>query len=144
MNLMELPMAHLHAHPRNSNRMAPELLDKLKLHLQRSDRYPPIIVRPYPQANLANGETAQGHYQLLDGHHRVRALRELGRTTARCVVWEVDDAQALELLATLNRLQGKDDPRARAALVDDWQQRCGWIYKPCHSACPRMPRRWKD
>jgi hypothetical protein len=33
------------------------------------------------------------------------------------VVWEVDDADALLLLATLNRLEGSDDPRKRAALL---------------------------
>jgi hypothetical protein len=32
-------------------------------------------------------------------------------------VWEVDDAEARLLLATLNRLEGRDDPSARAALV---------------------------
>ncbi len=44
-------------------------------------------------------------------------LRRLGHTHADCVVWDVDDAQALLLLATLNRLEGDDDPRKRAAIV---------------------------
>jgi len=37
--------------------------------------------------------------------------------SVRCVVWEVDDAEALTLLATLNRLQGQDDPKKRAKLL---------------------------
>jgi len=56
-------------------------------------------------------------YQILNGHHRARVLRDLGHTRARCDVWEVDDEEARLLLATLNRLEGRDDPSARAALV---------------------------
>ena len=44
-------------------------------------------------------------------------LRDLGHTHARCDVWEVDDKEARVLLATLNRLEGRDDPAARARLV---------------------------
>jgi len=56
-------------------------------------------------------------YQILNGHHRARVLRQLGHTRARCDVWEVDDDEARLLLATLNRLEGRDDPSARAHLV---------------------------
>jgi len=56
-------------------------------------------------------------YQILDGHHRAKALRHLGREHAECVIWQADDREALVLLATLNRLQGQDDPRKRADLV---------------------------
>lgn len=106
MDLIEIGLEDLRAHPGNSNVMGEGLLAKLMGHLERTDRYPPVIVRPH-----------EGAYQILDGHHRVLALRRLGRSSARCVVWEVDDEAALMLLATLNRLQGHDDPRKRAALV---------------------------
>ncbi len=56
-------------------------------------------------------------YQILNGHHRAEVLRELGHTRARCDVWEVDDDEARVLLATLNRLEGRDDPSARGRLV---------------------------
>jgi len=56
-------------------------------------------------------------YQILNGHHRAGVLRQLGHTRARCDVWEVDDEEARLLLATLNRLEGRDDPSARAHLV---------------------------
>ncbi len=127
MDMVLLPMAQLQAHPKNSNRMSPALFGKLKEHLKRSDRYPPIIVRRLPPEATSSSQPGEStpQYQLLDGHHRVAALRELGVTQARCVVWDVDDAGALELLATLNRLQGKDDPKARAALVEELRARCG-------------------
>ena len=107
MNTTHLSLDNLHAHPANSNVMPEPLLAKLVEHLRTADRYPPIIVRP-------SGEG----YQILDGHHRVIALRRLGRIEARCDVWDVGDDEALLLLATLNRLQGHDDPRKRASLVD--------------------------
>jgi hypothetical protein len=56
-------------------------------------------------------------YQLLNGHHRAEVLRRLGHSHARCDVWEVDDDEARLLLATLNRLEGRDDPASRARLV---------------------------
>jgi len=104
-----LPLDHLHPHPRNANVMPEAYLDKLVAQLERTDRYPPLIVRPHPEHHR--------QYQLLDGHHRAKALRRLGRTHARCEVWDVDEAEALVLLASLNRLQGRDQPRKRAALL---------------------------
>ncbi len=107
MNIQPIPIDQLHDHPHNSNVMPEALFEKLVGHIAASDRYPPVIVRPH-----------DGAHQVLDGHHRVRALRRLNRAEARCVVWDVDDDEALRLLATLNRLEGRDDPRKRAALVD--------------------------
>ena len=64
-------------------------------------------------------------YQLLNGHHRKRVLEQLEHTHADCVVWQVDDEQALLLLATLNRLCGQDDPYQRAELLEKLSQRIG-------------------
>ncbi len=108
-HVLLLPLAHLHAHPMNSNVMPEPALAKLVEHIRQTDRYPAVIVRPHP--------TLAGQYQVLDGHHRVEALGRLSRTEAACQVWPVSDAEALTLLATLNRLQGRDDPLRRAALV---------------------------
>lgn len=103
-----IPLDQLNAHPANSNVMHDHLLDGLTEHVRRTGRYPPLIVRPQ----------ADGYYQILDGHHRALALRRLDIDHARCVVWQADDHEALLLLATLNRLEGRDDPRKRAALVN--------------------------
>jgi len=98
-------------HPLNSNVMEPDLQAKLRAHIKRTGRYPFLVVRPHPDE--------PGKYQVLDGHHRVAVLRDLGHIEARCDVWEVDDREAKLLLATLNRLQGQDQPRKRAELVHE-------------------------
>jgi ParB-like chromosome segregation protein Spo0J len=107
--LVRIPLSRLRAHPQNANRMDEAFLDKLAANILREDNYPPLIVRPHPQHT--------GDYELLDGHQRCGALARLGFADARCYVWPCDDATALVLLATLNRLEGQDDPRLRAELL---------------------------
>lgn len=104
-----IPLDLLDNHPDNANRMGDDLLGKLVAHIRDTGNYPPLIVRPHPQH--------AGRYQILDGHHRVKALHKLGRTEARCEIWEVDEAKSDLLLLTLNRLCGVDDPYRRGALL---------------------------
>lgn len=145
MTLQWIPLEALEPHPENANRMPPRLLEKLKGHIRRTGLYEPLVVRPLGgdcrlqnvdcrmegqgsaavagslQSAIPNlqstGGAPPGRYQILNGHHRARALGDLGHTHARCDVWEVDDDEARVLLATLNRLEGRDDPTARALLV---------------------------
>ena len=112
-----IPLAALRAHPANSNVMPEAKLAKLREHIRATGHYPPLVVRPAPNEAHA--------YQVLDGHHRWRALEALGRDEADCVVWPVDDAAALTLLATLNRLEGADEPKRRAALVGQLHEALG-------------------
>lgn len=114
MEIVEIELAQLEAHPLNSNVMGAEMVAKLAAHLKRTGRYPPVIVRRVGGSEAASGGEK---HQILDGHHRVAALRSIGASRARCVVWEVDDEEALLLLATLNRLSGQDDPRKRSKLI---------------------------
>lgn len=101
----------LRPHPLNANVMGEELRAKLRAHISRTGRYPFIVVRPHPDE--------PEEFQVLDGHHRVEILRELGHTEARCDVWNVDDREAKLLLATLNRLEGADVPVRRAQLIHE-------------------------
>ncbi len=117
MNTQTIPLNQLRAHPNNSNVMPEALVDKLASHIQRTGRYPPLIVRPFRDPDFNCPPGANDYYQILDGHHRARALKEAGKDSAECVVWQADDQEALLLLATLNRLQGQDDPRKRAKLL---------------------------
>jgi ParB-like chromosome segregation protein Spo0J len=107
----QIPLDDLLSHPLNSNVMSSEYREKLLAHIRRTSRYPFLVVRPHP------GEP--GKYQVLDGHHRISVLRELEHAEARCDVWDVDDREAKLLLATLNRLEGQDQPLRRAQLLHE-------------------------
>ena len=106
-----IPLTDLMPHPLNANRMSDEMREKLRAHIKRTGRYPYLIVRPHPDQ--------PDKYQVLDGHHRIAVLQELGHVDALCDVWEVDDREANLLLATLNRLEGQDIPIRRAQLVHE-------------------------
>jgi ParB-like chromosome segregation protein Spo0J len=73
---------------------------KLIRNIERTGRYEPLVVRPHPGR--------EGFFQVINGHHRLQALKELGHEAADVVVWDIDDAQVQILLATLNRLTGND------------------------------------
>ena len=115
MELKEIPLSELQVHPDNANVMSRDVLGKLKGHIAGHGNYEPLIVRRHPR----QGEG----YELLNGHHRKLVLEELGYTTASCIVWEVNDEEAMLLLATLNRLTGDDDLRKRAALLEKLTRR---------------------
>ncbi|MBI1370291.1 MAG: hypothetical protein GC162_16775 [Planctomycetes bacterium] len=141
MQIVDIALSQLRAHPSNSNVMPEGLLAKLAGHIERTGHYPPLIVRELcaegaddsegastsgpPSPRPSPGGRGSEIYQVLDGHHRWKVLERLGRAAASCVVWEVDDAGALVLMSTLNRLQGADDPHRRAALICELRERTG-------------------
>lgn len=131
MQLHDLLLNQLEPHPNNTNVMSASLFEKLMRHIEQTGQYPPLIVRPLfrdHEPTHAGDDTPDPdtpRYQLIDGHHRARALEKLGRATARCVIWHVDDEQTLMLLATLNRLEGRDDPHKRADLLKTLHDRKG-------------------
>jgi len=112
--LLRLPLDRLRPHPANANVMDEERLEKLAENIRREGDTPPLVVRPHPEE--------QGSYQILDGHQRLDILRRLGHQEATCYVWPCDDRTALVLLATLNRLEGQDDPLKRAELLRELTQ----------------------
>lgn len=113
--IISIKLDRLVAHPANPNRMSTATLAKLKSHIERTGNYEPIIVRPHPERSDC--------FEILNGHHRIKALKELGCRHADCVVWQVDDDEALVLLATLNRLAGSDDVHKKSALFKNLNQR---------------------
>jgi len=98
--VQSISLDRLIAHPDNPNRMSKGNFSKLVRNIERTSLYEPLIVRRQP---------GQGEYfQIINGHHRLEALRKLGYAAADCVVWDIDDEQVDVLLATLNRLCGSD------------------------------------
>jgi hypothetical protein len=106
--IIRIPLDKLLPHPENPNRMAKANFEKLKRHIKQSHNYEPLIVRKHPEI--------ENHFQIINGHHRADALKQIGETFANCVEWDVDDDAARLLLATLNRLGGKDELAPKASL----------------------------
>ena len=107
--ISHIPLDKLVPHPGNPNRMSRANFEKLVRNIERTGRYEPLVVRPCPGQH--------GYFQIINGHRRCEALRRLGHETAEAVVWDVDDEQTDILLATLNRLQGRDTLERKLALL---------------------------
>jgi len=102
-----IPIDKLTAHPGNPNRMSKRNFARLVRNIERTGRYEPLVVR------------RQGDdFQIINGHHRSLALKQLGYDTADAVVWDVDDAETDILLSTLNRLGGSDVLDKKLALLE--------------------------
>ena len=117
MQIEQIALDKLIAHPANANVMDETLLSKLQTQIQRSGRYEPLLVRKHP--------TQPDGYELINGHHRKKVLERLEDTEAHCIVWPLSDDEALLLLAGINRLHGRDDPVKRAKLLEQLQKNIG-------------------
>jgi ParB/RepB/Spo0J family partition protein len=109
--IVSLPLHKLYPHPDNANRMSKVKFNKLIQHIKTTGQYEPLVVRKHP--------TKENTYQILNGHHRLRALRKLKHTCADCVVFEADDEQARLYLLNLNRLTGRDNVYKKARLIEE-------------------------
>ncbi|MCU0918487.1 MAG: ParB/RepB/Spo0J family partition protein [Planctomycetes bacterium] len=107
--IRHIPLTKLVPHPDNANRMSRTTFSKLLRHIERTGCYEPLVVRRHPDR--------PGFFQIINGAHRCEALRKLGHHQAEAVVWDVDDEQTDLLLATLNRLQGRDTLDKKLALL---------------------------
>ena len=113
--IKSIPIVNLFAHPNNPNRMSKKCFDKLVRNIEHTGMYEPIIVRI---KNTHNSELIT-QYEIINGHHRVMALKQLGYTNADVCIWDVDDRQTNILLTTLNRLSGTDILDKKLALLKE-------------------------
>ncbi len=138
-SIQSIPLDKLVAHPDNPNRMSEAVFRKLVRNIERSGRYEPLIVRPYPNKSKTAATAKTGVqkdddamdsrlrgndikrtgdcFQIINGEHRCRALAKLGYKQADCIIWDVDDEQTDILLATLNRLCGSDESGKKPAIL---------------------------
>ena len=108
--VVSLSLRRLVAHPANPNRMSEAAFKKLVKHIECTGQYEPIVVRVHPHRKDA--------WQILNGHHRTRALIRLNYAHADCVVFAADDAEAMVYLATLNQLTGRDNVHKKSRLIE--------------------------
>ncbi len=107
--IQSIAIDRLVPHPDNPNRMSKANFAKLVRNITDTHRYEPLVVRPHPDRPR--------YFQIINGHHRARALAQLGYKSADAIVWDVDDQQTDILLATLNRLGGCDLLEKKLALL---------------------------
>lgn len=129
--IQSIALDKLVAHPDNPNRMSRDKFTKLLRNIKRTGHYEPLIVRPcpkkscrsckdYPEQNRRNrnlNEDKRKCFQIINGHHRWQALKELGHKTADALVWDINDRETDIMLATLNRLAGSDVLDKKLALL---------------------------
>jgi ParB-like chromosome segregation protein Spo0J len=107
--IRRISLDRLVPHPDHPNRMSRVTFEKLVHNLERTGRYEPPVVRPCPGR--------RGFFQIINGHYRCEALRTLGHKAAEVLVWGVNDEQTDLLLATLNRLGGRDTLDRKLAVL---------------------------
>ena len=110
-----IELDRLRAHPDNPNEMSKADFAKLTANIKRTGLYEPVIVRP--------SGSEKECFELINGHHRCKALKHLGEETVNCVVWDVGDEDVDIFLSTLNRLGGKDDISKKAKLLKRLSER---------------------
>jgi hypothetical protein len=79
---------------------------RLVRNIERTGHYEPLVIRRHGDC-----------FQIINGHHRWRALKQLSFEAVDAVVWDVDDAEADILLCSLNRLSGSDGLEKKLALL---------------------------
>lgn len=107
----KLPTEVLLPNPQNTNRISRMFEKKLRHNIEQIGMYETLTVRPHPQM--------KGKFEVLNGHARLEALREIGVPDAKCDVWKVTDSQARLFLAILNKLRGSDVAELRMNLLFD-------------------------
>ena len=85
----EVPIAQIRPNPRNPRQhFDPERIAELAASIAAQGVIQPLAVRPHP--------TQPGHYELIAGERRLRALQQLGTALVPVVVRNVPDTELLE------------------------------------------------
>jgi ParB/RepB/Spo0J family partition protein len=102
--LRNLPVDHLQPHPQNPRRLERrDVIEGIAAQLREAEFHPShaILVRPY-----------DGKYQIISGHHRVKAAAEAGIKEIPAWVRNLDDGEAFMQLILCNA-QGQLHPLER-------------------------------
>ena len=95
LQVIEVPIEQIVPDPTNPNAMTDEQMKALKKSMKKQNVQPLVI----DQDN-----------NLIDGHHRLQALKELGFKTAPCVIKKVKDAIERKMWRQVfNKLRGEHD-----------------------------------
>jgi len=78
---------------------SPDYIGELAESIEREGQWKPILVRVHP--------VQPNKYQVIDGEHRVRALKRLGGTMVRAEVRRLSDEEADFLAMRINQMHGR-------------------------------------
>jgi len=114
--IVTIPIADLVEADDNPNVMGREQYELLVRSIDAYGDLAAIVVSPIPGTSM---------FVIVDGHHRARAMREVGRTSVRARVVALDERQQAALRVGLNRLRGEVD-LGRAAGIAQELAEAGW------------------
>jgi ParB family chromosome partitioning protein len=92
---MQIPLDQLVEAPGRRRNLSPDAFAELKANLKQHALVTPITVRPLPN----------GKYEIVSGHNRTAAYRELGKDAIAAWPAQTDDSQVEELAFYANLLQ---------------------------------------
>ncbi len=132
--LMEVSTERLHDHPANRQfATAGQGWEAFVASVKERGVIQPLLVRPRP--------TPPGGYQVVAGHRRRRAAMAAGIDAVPCLVKEISDREALEMLLIENlereEINPVDEARGVAALIEE----CGMTEEEV-SARLKRSREW--
>ncbi|AQH05179.1 hypothetical protein A9R05_39975 (plasmid) [Burkholderia sp. KK1] len=92
---IDIPLIELHEVPGRRRHMPAEKYTELRENLRHNKLIHPVVVLP----------RLEGGFEILSGHHRTDAFRELGRQAIRCVVGDTTSEEADEGAFFANLMQ---------------------------------------
>ena len=107
MNIENIGLEKLRENDWNPNRVPEKIFRALVKNIRESGFVQPLLVRP-----------AGGAYEVLDGAHRLRALKELDAEEAECVIVDDEDQAARMRTLAMNRLRGAFDHEELARVLE--------------------------
>jgi ParB-like chromosome segregation protein Spo0J len=99
---LSLGVLHVVSAAENPNKMSAEQFASLKLFIQEGGFLQPILASPMDKG-------ADAEFEVVDGAHRIEALRELGQTVVQAVVRRMSPVQIRAYRLAMNRLRGNVD-----------------------------------
>lgn len=111
--VLDIPARLIRPRPDNPNAMDEPRYNALKRLIERYGFLEPVLVRPLDEPD------GEYEYEMVQGHHRMRAMVELGHDVIPCIIRDLTDAEAAALQVGMNRVRGELDLQAVARTLDE-------------------------
>jgi hypothetical protein len=122
---IQVPVELIEANPWNPNQMTEEMFQKLLAEIQNTGFDEPILVVPHPEK--------PGHYRVVNGEHRWKAVQVLQWKTVPVVVKNLSELDQKTMTVRRNLLHGDLDRLKFTELVNDVINNHGMAETKVHS-----------